>query len=234
MSFVKSLVNPRKPSTPSAFTSSSPGYRMSTQLDEKGTGVNSFIQRTGTAPQQAFDSRFPRMLGDIDTLRGGLTPGFSNLRAARLASVDNARNRAMGNLRENIALRRLSGSSFGEDTLIRAEREFAQAEADEQGKSFLEELNANLTVIREESAQVYNALQREMAEAGMSANFISTMGQVISNNQQFAEQAVLNQEAGAAKLAGTLAGFGLDRAFPSTSPTDFSGTNNSTIRWNSP
>jgi len=202
---------------PTAFSANSPGFNLSTQLSADGRSLNSSLSRTGTRPQQEFDERFPRILGDIDTLRGTLTPGFSKLREAALSRVRERGNESIGNLRRNLARRRIQGSSFGEDALISAERQFAREEADVEAQSFLQELESNVALIREESAQVFNALQREFTEAGMSANFISTVGSIINSNQQFAEQARINQLAGQAQLAGKIVGFAADRAFPAKS-----------------
>lgn len=72
---------------PTAFSSNSPGFNLSSQLSADGRSVNTSLSRTGTRPQQEFDERFPRSLQDIDTLRGTLTPGFSKLREAALGRV---------------------------------------------------------------------------------------------------------------------------------------------------
>jgi hypothetical protein len=80
-------------------------------------------------------------------LRESVAPGMSALRAARLAEVENARSRAIGNLRDNLQRRRVLGSSFGQDAVNRGEAEFSNQAQQVEADSFLQELEqtSNLT-----------------------------------------------------------------------------------------
>lgn len=88
--------------------------------------------------------------GDIADLRGRVRPGFGELTQARVQAIRNRRRRSVGNLRENLARRRVLGSSFGQDAISRAESEFAQREAEARAKSFLQEFEATQNLLGRE------------------------------------------------------------------------------------
>lgn len=193
---------------PTSFSARSPAFSLSGSFDPVG-GVSGSLTRLGSVPQTAFDERFPRFLQDIDTLRGTITPGFSQLREVASREVSNARVQAIGNLRENLARRRILGSSFGEDALVRAEAEFGELAARTQTQSFLTELEANMKVLGFEFEQVNTALQREFQEIGLAAGFATNIGQIVSQNQQFAQQLAAQSAAGRGQLLGSLVGLGV-------------------------
>ncbi|MGI9491273.1 MAG: hypothetical protein ACR2QF_02485, partial [Geminicoccaceae bacterium] len=131
---------------------------------------------------------------------------FSQLRQARLAQVRNARDRSIGNLRDNLRRRRVLGSSFAEDALIRAEREFDEAGAAQEAQSFLEELDATQQLIGFESNQLFNALNRELAELGVVANFATATADLFSRNAQFESQLAAEEAAATGSFFGNIAG----------------------------
>ena len=202
---------------PTSFSARTPAYSLSGSYDALGGGVSGSLTRLGSDAQNAFGSRFPRLMGDIDTLRGTLTPGYSQLREAASREVSNARTRGIGNLRENLARRRVLGSSFGEDALARAEAEFGDLAARTQTQSFLAELEANLKVSAFEFEQINTALQREFQEIGLAAGFTTNIGQIVSQAQQTAQQMAAQEAAGRGQLLGSLAGLGV-------AATGFGGT----------
>jgi hypothetical protein len=78
--------------------------------------------------------------GEFRRLAGLVEPGFGALTEAGVQSIRDQRRRTVGNLRENLARRRISGSSFAADAITRAEADFAQREAQFRATSFLQEL----------------------------------------------------------------------------------------------
>lgn len=89
-------------------------------------------------------------------------PGFGRLTEARLQQIENARSRAVGNLRENLARRRVLGSSFGRDALARTESEFAQQSERAAAQGFLQELDATNRLIQQRLNARQNTVQREL------------------------------------------------------------------------
>lgn len=194
-------------------TVSSPAYSLSSSLVDGGRRVSTGLSRSGTFPQGAFDQRFPRILSNIDTLRESIRPGFSQLREARLRQVSNARSRGLSDLRDNLRRRRVSGASFANDQIIRAEREFGELAAEQEAKSFLEELGASQQILNLESAQIFEALERELAELNLASGFATNAADLFSRNQMFATQIAISEAQARGEffgdIAGTILGLGL-------------------------
>lgn len=108
-------------------------------------------------------------------IRAQLRPGFGALTEARVGALNDARFRTIGNLRENLARRRLQGSSFASDTIARAEREFAREEADLRARSFLEEIDATTRFIDRELELSVGAVERGIAELDLEVNLASQL-----------------------------------------------------------
>lgn len=102
-------------------------------------------------------------------LRGRVTPGFSDLRTARLQEIEDARKAAIGNLRENMARRRVQGSSFGQDALARAELEFGKAREATAAESFLQELDATNQLIQQEFSARRGAFEAGLNDLNLQA-----------------------------------------------------------------
>ena len=159
---------------------------------------------------------------DISASAGDLLPrveqGASEMREARLNEIENQRQSTLSNLQDSMARRRLSGSSFANDSIARAEAEFAQQTAQANALSTLEEISATTQILSFqqgaiESAGNYllnalagqgQALQGELAAANSE---LATLEQ-ISENTQFSaslrlqqQQAQFNAEATALSLA---------------------------------
>jgi len=196
----------------SSLTTISPGLSLRS-FRSSGSGFRSELTRTGSQAQTAEEERFPRILGDLDTLRGTLTPGFSSLRAARSAQIGNARNQALGNLRQSLSRRRVLGSSFGEQALISAEREFAEAQAASDAQSFLEELDANQRVLAFESAQINDALNRELSQLGIASGQAAQLASLNAQVSQFAANLRAQESSARGSGLGSLLGLGLSAAF---------------------
>ena len=156
------------------------------------------IQRRPGSTARLFARAIPRLAGDVSDLRGELAvPGFG----VRSRAVQRSREAAIGNLRENLARRRLAGSSFAEDALARVQAEFAAA----SGEAAFAEIQDNLTLISEEARLLGLGLQQELAE----------LGAISGSTQNFAALQQESLTAGAAalgavgELGGLLTGFGL-------------------------
>jgi hypothetical protein len=99
---------------------------------------------------------------ELAALRARVAPGISELRASRLSEIENARQSAIGNLRENLQRRRVLGSSFGNDALARAEAEFGKERERVASESFLQEIGLTSDFV----AQEYNA-RRSVFQTGL-------------------------------------------------------------------
>lgn len=172
----------------------------------------------------ALSQRFGAKATELGRLRDMVAPGFGRITESRVQAVERARKRAVGDLRGNLARRRVAGSSFGADTLARAEQEFGQAEADVRARSFLEELDASTRLLELQSnaqlAQIQtfiNELNLEVDVALKLSNQFSAA--ITANNQLLAELATAN-----ASGIGAFGAFAFDKIFGDTALLDmFSG-----------
>lgn len=149
------------------------------------------------------------LMGDLQNLRGQLAPGFGRLTQAARSNIENARTNRLGNLRDTLAERRLTGSSFGESLISQAEREFGQAQNEAEANSILQEINANAALINQENGIINNQVQQALAElgivAGVSQNFTNSMNQLTQMEQMMKAQ----EAAGMGKFIGQLGGMAL-------------------------
>lgn len=197
---------------PRTLDVTTPGHTLTTKNIAPGA-FRTELGRSGSAAQSADASRFPRILGDLDALRATLAPGFSDLRDASRTAIDRSRNTAIGNLRQTLSQRRVLGSSFGEQALVSAEREFAEAQAATSAQSFLAELQANQQILQQETAQINTALNRELAELGIASGQNLALAELNTQVSTFNAEMKAKESAAGASGLGNLLGLGLGAAF---------------------
>lgn len=146
-------------------------------------------------------SLFPEQAQEIAGLRARVTPGFGELTQSRLQEVESARQRAIGNLSENLQRRRVLGSSFAQDALARAESQFGREAQRARAQSFLEELDLTNQLIGQE----YNARRGEFQtyldelnlQADLATQLASGATSTLAANARL--QAQLSAQAAAAR-----------------------------------
>lgn len=146
---------------------------LSTTFSGGNIGITPSAERMGFVGD--ISNTFRDLGGAIAGLRSKVAPGISELRAARLAEIEGARNRAVGDLRENLQRRRVLGSSFGQDAISRAEAEFGAQRAKVAGESFLQELELSNQFIQQEFAANRSAIQTRLDELNLEANMAATL-----------------------------------------------------------
>lgn len=186
---------------------------------------------------------FKNQAGQFAGLRPGLGVGFTELRkalspdalnvslTARLKQIEDARTRSTGDLRENLARRRVLGSSFGQDALSRADAEFgrlseqAVAETEmakreaaiQEAQTKLQEIDATKQLISEEFAltreSVNTFINNLNVEAQIATQLASNATSSLSANAMM-QSKLLQQEADSTRkssegiLGELLGGFG--------------------------
>lgn len=150
---------------------------LSTDITEGRVTVAPSAARTGAV--QDISQGFTNLAGQLSTLGAQVTPGFGRLTesikagaAAERERFEATRRRTIGNLRENLAKRRVAGSSFAMDALARAEAEFEKEgralgaqEQQQLAQSFLQELDTKTQLIEREAQaniQSFTTLLDEM------------------------------------------------------------------------
>jgi hypothetical protein len=153
-------------------------------------------------------STFGSQAGEIAGLRPKVAPGFSDLRAARLGEIENARTAAVGNLRDNLARRRVLGSSFGADAVARTEAEFADKKSRAAAETFLQEMEATTNLINQEFTARRGAFQTGLDELNLEANLAAGLAgkatETLGKNAQIEAQLLAEQQSGFGKMIGKL------------------------------
>lgn len=200
------------------------------QIDTPDYDLKSFLTdsgniRTMLQPGDLWNQRrnlLTENLAGLTDLQGQVNPAFGRLTQAARESVENARSRAVGNLRDTLARRRLTGSSFGDNAVIQAEREFAQADNEAQAKSIIQEIALSSELIDRKSAlmqqEVNNSLNELNIAAGVGANFAQSIQSQNQIDKMFAAQEA--QAAGSfwGNLAGQLGNAIAEGVSPGSTP----------------
>jgi hypothetical protein len=191
----------------------------------KSYNVKSSAEREGLVGE--ISSTFGKQAGELGKLRSQVAPGFSLMRAARLKEIENARMRSVGNLRDNLARRRVMGSSFAGDALARAEAEYAQLAERSQAESYLQELEMTQKVMAEEYTAARGEFQTKIGEMNLQAEIATKLTGMAS--QSMTQMAELEAKLSAQAAAGAGKFFG-DALQPAIKPTSDAISN----WWNAP
>ena len=173
-------------------------------LRSKGGKVTASPERLGLVGN--ISSTFPEQADILSKLRESVKPGFGALTSSRLAEIESARQRSIGNLRENLQRRRVLGSSFAGDALARGEMEFAQAAEKTRAESFLQELGLTQQLTQQEfetrRGEFQTMLDEFNIEANLAAQLASGATAVLGANARIQAQLDAAASAGAGKFFG--------------------------------
>lgn len=137
-----------------------------------------------------------RLSGLLDQVE----PGASRLLDERLQQIERGRTRTIGNLRSNLASRRLLGSSFATDALTRANREFEERAETAAAESFLTSLDKQQELTRQRFDMDRQIVQDELTQLAR-AGAIST--DLVNNlNNALARSAAVQSEIAAQSAEG--------------------------------
>lgn len=159
------------------------GYRLGTTVNPDGTIAGS-LDNAGSFAARTLAPRLDRSLADLDALRAGVRPGFGQLTRSRRDAIETARQKAVGDLRDTLARRRVEGSSFANASIAQADAEFARAAADADAKSYLEELAATNDLIDRENRILYQEAARGLEELGLAAEFQQRFADIFARDAQ--------------------------------------------------
>lgn len=186
-----------------------PGFNaggLSATFGGNGYNVTPSADRSGTV--SGLSNTFTQEGNQFGNLASTVQPGFSALRKAQLDQLNNSRTAALGNLQQNLARRRVLGSSFGQDAITRANLDYNQQAANIQAQTYLQELQSSQQLIQQQytaASQSFQTNLNEMnLEAGVAADLTGKASQTLS--QVAAYQAKLDAEsaAGAGKFFGNI------------------------------
>ncbi len=156
------------------WTSFSPG---SNTLSFKTPYANAAVNKLNDTFQQGAQA--------FGALGATVQPGFSLFRQAGLQSIENARQQTQSNLQQNLAQRRVQGSSFGNSSISNANADFAEKSANFIASSYLQELSASMATTQAQydmSTKGYAAVLQEMnVNDALAAQMSSTMAGVMAS-----------------------------------------------------
>lgn len=115
-----------------------------------------------------------------------LDAGYGDITKARVQAIQDAGRASGSDLRSNLARRRVTGSSFGNDAIARNQAEFAKQESDARARSYLEELDAKMAAIDTKlkyDTQGIDAV-KGMVSAAYAADRASSSAQLDEMNTQ--------------------------------------------------
>ena len=129
---------------------------------------------------------FKTQAGELGALKPLVEPGFGRLTQAGINAVRDARRASMGDLRQNLARRRVLGSSFGADDISRTNAEFAKKENEFASQAFTQELALSNELINQKAIASANefltSLKQVNIESNMATQLASGVTSVLSNN----------------------------------------------------
>lgn len=177
---------------------------LSSSMSGGNLNVTASPERLGLVGNVA-DS-FGRLGDELGILRGAVAPGISTLRASRLAEIEDARNRSIGDLRENLQRRRIFGSSFGNDAIARAESEFAGQRERVAAESTLQELEATNNLVNQQFNAQRGQFQTFLDEMNLQANIAAGLAgkatDTMAANARLQAQLNMLEAQGAGKFFG--------------------------------
>lgn len=149
---------------------------------------------------------------DAGSLIGGL-------KKSGIQGIQDKRRRAVGDLRENLASRRVAGSSFASDAVTRAEAEFAKeeaqfgAEADiKQFEMEQEVLGKEMELLDQETQANIQGFQSNLTqlnlESGLAAQISTAMSGIAAENARAIGEIMAEYAAARANIIGTAVGVG--------------------------
>lgn len=171
-------------------------------------------QNYSVAPSQArmdavnnLAATFGEQADMIGDLRESVAPGVGAYTAARMAQVDNARTRSIGDLRENLQRRRVLGSSFAADALARADAEFGLASDQVAADSWIKSIDMENSLGSQEFAarrgEVQTGLDEMNLEANLAASLTGKATEVLGKSAIYDAILASQAQQGMGKLVGT-------------------------------
>lgn len=180
-----------------------------------GGGINATFSgnkyNLGVSPERSnavgqVASTFGQAAGAFGALGQTVKPGFSLFRQAGLSDLQTQQQAAQSNLSENMAQRRVLGSSFASDAASRQDAEFAKQRDDFIAQSYLQELQASNQLTQEQfqaSVQQFQTGLTEMNfEAGIAADLTGRASSAMAGIAQAQAQLDAQSAQGWAKMVG--------------------------------
>jgi len=146
-----------------------------------GNSFNLSSSQDRQAAVQGVANTFGQQAQDIAGIRSQWAPGASNLLNTQLTALQNNRQQALGDLRSNLAQRRVLGSSFAQNSLANADQTYQQQIAQTTAQTFLTELQAQQQLSQQQFAAARGQFQTGLDEMNLEAGIASQLGSQASS-----------------------------------------------------
>lgn len=180
-----------------------PGYGI--KINNDGT-----IAMNRTGETQGFIDKLLSGMAGSDAAYGDLlsqiTPGFGRLTEARKTDIENQARAATGNLREQLARRRVLGASFAEDQVRGLQAQYDQMRDQAIAESMVEELKMTGDVITART----NAWQQAIADGLSQLQFEGNIGAQLTTQVSASLQQLQAMQIDVAKLSAALTEMGVN------------------------
>jgi hypothetical protein len=158
-----------------------------------------------------LQSTFGQQASDLAALRGTVAPGFSQFRQAGLSDIATQGQASVSNLRDEMAKRRILGSSFANSQISQANADIEKARSDFIAQSYLQELSASNSLIQEQYQAATSGfkvgIDQMNFEAGIAAQLTQSANETMS--KVATAQAQLDQQNAQANAEGIGKAIGL-------------------------
>lgn len=114
-------------------------------------------------------STFGGQAADIGNLRSQFAPGASQMLQTQLTALNNNRTQSLGNLSQNLAQRRVLGSSFAQNSLANADQSYQQQIAQTTAQSYLQELSVQSQLSQQQWTAARGQFQTNLDEMNLEA-----------------------------------------------------------------
>lgn len=178
------------------FSSLGPGFGIN--ISEAGD-----INMSRTPETQGFMNRLLTGLNTDESAFGDLlsqiTPGFGRLTNARREELRRAQEKSVGNLRDQLARRRVAGASFANDQIGSLESEFAALTDKAISESMVEELKLTGDVIGARTQARNQTISQALSQIQFEGNIGASLTQSVlanMNNLQLAQVELAQTAAG--------------------------------------
>ncbi len=177
------------------FGASTPGLDI--EASKRGFDFTRSDQLQGNL--DSLSNAFGDQAGQFRELRPLVEPGFGRLTETGVNAIRDARRSTLGDLRTNLSRRRVLGSSFAQGDINRTTAEFQKREDEFRAKTFLQEIDAQRTLINDEfnatTAQYKTLIDQSNFETGLAAQLAANATSVLGDIAKF-EARLLQEQAG--------------------------------------
>ena len=141
-----------------------------------------------------------------------MQPGFSQLRRAGLQQINTTAKANLSTLQNNLAQRRIQGSSFANSQISQANADTEQQKANFTAQAYVDELNASNTLLQQQyqySASQYSvAINQSNIESSTAASLVSNINSTLASTASVQAELDAKAAAGAGSAVGTVLGLG--------------------------